>query len=954
MTAQNISEPALPDFFRANLALLRANHPETYAAVSRDEPFIATKVITAASGLVNLYALNSDGKWIALHPENNPQQDNAIFLMALPENFRGTVILMGLGLGYHALSLLAKRPGIRHIVIFEADREIFRRALHHVNLRPLLDSPKVSLCVGLEIDAAKQLSRFSHALTLEDTRSLNHPESLKLHPEVYQKLTDETFDIVNRLNIEGNTLKIFGPITTANRIRHLSSMGHDYLLEDLRGVFQNVPAIVVAGGPSLDKNIHLLPDAKNKAVIFAVDTVLPALLSQKIVPDFLTAIDGQKIAYEKIAASAADPAVQNISLICSSWVTPRVTKTFPAANIFWTFTDHHIEQWLKEMVGGESVIPGSSTVAHLNVIVASMLGCSPIIYMGQDLALSDSAFHCRHTVLTSENPAGLNTGALVPVKGIDGKEILTTKVFYNMKQYFEQLMEKLPNTYINATEGGVHLEGSEAMPLQRALDLHVKNSIDIAGLIKQTLGAIRRQRPNTILSELQTAAEATATMLREIPKIQELAAEVRQKIGKLKNKRKAITSFAALPAEIRKKSKKIDTIGHAVDSNDKIWKILQYNTMTGRMVLDRMKQDATELAGKPDRFLDLLSKNLEIVETLNTIRTETLEAFSQNISHVVDHNCAESVLLEKITGNTKEDQKLQLELIRLYMDGGNYNLASPFVKRLAEEELTAELAYFSGVIALRREDHSSAETHFVRAIALDATYQSRINTSRQQLADEYIEMAQTFQESNPALSEKLLRKALLCCPDSHSVRQSIASLARHVLQKISTDQGYQTTGALLTRWHTAIEARDAFSAALPEEVQLDFIFHHSRRLTQDQKPGQAEKLLRKWLDCHPDSSDFHVALAEALFGLADFDQGLQHLRTAVSLDRSHAVHWETLGDDLQKTNQHQEALYAYEQSYVALPEHFWLLKKMGDSYLALEQLEAAREAYLHYKNMLAA
>ena len=47
-----------------------------------------------------------------------------------------------------------------------------------------------------------------------------------------------------------------------------------------------------------------------------------------------------------------------------------------------------------------------------------------------------------------------------------------------------------------------------------------------------------------------------------------------------------------------------------------------------------------------------------------------------------------------------------------------------------------------------------------------------------------------------------------------------------------------------------------------------------------------------------------------------------------------------------------DAIAAYEQCFMALPERLGLLKKIGDCYLALGQMEAAREAYLQLKERL--
>ena len=55
---------------------------------------------------------------------------------------------------------------------------------------------------------------------------------------------------------------------------------------------------------------------------------------------------------------------------------------------------------------------------------------------------------------------------------------------------------------------------------------------------------------------------------------------------------------------------------------------------------------------------------------------------------------------------------------------------------------------------------------------------------------------------------------------------------------------------------------------------------------------------------------------------------------------------------MQKAGQIDDAVSAYEQCFMALPENIALLKKMGDCYLAMGQMEAAKEAYEQLKGKL--
>ena len=166
----------------------------------------------------------------------------------------------------------------------------------------------------------------------------------------------------------------------------------------LAGIFKGIPAFIVAGGPSLDKNIHLLPSVKGKGVIISVDTVLPALLRKGVKPDFVTSIDSQNLTFEKIADVSLD--VEGISLITMPWVNRKVSMIFPFERRFWWFSGHRIEKWMNRIVGGTINERGAGRVAHLNLISAIVFGCSPIVFIGQDLAYTGGATHAKNTALT--------------------------------------------------------------------------------------------------------------------------------------------------------------------------------------------------------------------------------------------------------------------------------------------------------------------------------------------------------------------------------------------------------------------------------------------------------------------------------------------------------------------------------------------------------------------------
>ena len=95
----------------------------------------------------------------------------------------------------------------------------------------------------------------------------------------------------------------------------------------------------------------------------------------------------------------------------------------------------------------------------------------------------------------------------------------------------------------------------------------------------------------------------------------------------------------------------------------------------------------------------------------------------------------------------------------------------------------------------------------------------------------------------------------------------------------------------------------------------------------------------------PMDPDIHATIIDTLFAANDFSGAIEALTKAIKLDSQFAAYWETIGDSLHSASQSEDAILAYEKCFVHLPDNINLLRKMGDCYMALDQLEAARAAY---------
>lgn len=945
------------DFYESNLALLRANHPQAWLAITDTPIEPAGKTFIGPNGHLNLTIDNDKGQIIILHPEN-PEDEIRHFLKMVGEGSTGVVVFIGMGLGYSPMAILQQRPKIRHLALFEANPAIFLQALHHLDLSLLLSDPRLTLALGPDPNVSEILTPAARALQLEDTHLLQHPASFNTDYSIYAKLRDMLYEHINNLNVCGATTTKFGPSFLENRLRQLTLFNHSHLLEGLADTFANIPAIIVAGGPSLDKNIHILAQAKGKALIFAVDTVLPALTKHGISPDFVTSIDPQDLTYEKFADVV--PSIKNISLITVPAITPRVTKNFPARGLFWIFNARPIEAWFNQLLGGTTLTAGAGTVAHLNILSAVILRCSPIIFVGQDLAFPTDRSHASHTVLTDKSEMKMaqqdHKNALW-VDGINGGKVRTNRAYFSDKEYFERIISENKRHYINSTEGGVHIKGTEILTLSESIDRHCQKDLNIQERLDTFF--CRHQQINQchLLQGLRSVAEKVAEVRELIKQSNTISRKTFVEFNKLKKNSINFCSFAALPKKLQDRIIQIDRCHLQLDNEHFLWSILEEVTMKGLRQRERMSHEITELTKDPAKYLEWLELSMEMRDHINKIRDDILDLFEKNIRQALDHQDRESRLQKKLAMGAREDTiEILLELARLYFYSEDTVLATPILdKVLTLSPLCAEAHFGLGKIALHQTDYEAAERHFAIATQHDVSFQTEIDTLRAQFGEQYLAYGEKYFTIDSNTARRMFLKGLRYCPNYQPLKEKLRQLARKDIETICTTLSgpeHSETDMLSDDWIKAMQEEPLLLSLLDQEQVAEFYHQHARFLLERHEFQGAVAALLTVLEIVPDRPNIHISLADAFFTIQDFQGGLKHLQRAVALDNTYAGYWENMGDNLRTKGQLHDAILAYEQCFLALPHHLEMLQKIGDCYLSLGKPEAAREAYQQLKNRL--
>ncbi|MBL8991401.1 MAG: motility associated factor glycosyltransferase family protein, partial [Phycisphaerae bacterium] len=400
------------------------------------------------------------------------------------------LVVLGFGLGYHVAELARRVRKTGIIVVFEPDVSLLRSVLERLDLADWIEQTNLVILTDAADPAAmaRAVQGNEHALAL-GTQIVEHPASRARLGEAARQFQAAFTDVVRAARTTVVTTMVQTQATLRNLTQNIDHYALGPGIEDLRDAARGRPAVVVAAGPSLQRNVDLLarPGVRDRVVIIAAQTVLKTLLARGIRPHFVTALDFHEISarfYEGLTAGD----VEGITLVVEPKVNPAVTSAFPGAIrcAADAFLDLVLGNDLARPMG--AIRPGA-TVAHLAYYLARWLGCDPVALIGQDLGFTDGQYYAAgaaiHDVWAGELN-GFNTLEMLEWQRIArhrhtlrratdtlGRPVYTDEQMATYLVQFERDFAtdaRAGLTTIDATEGGVAKRHTAPATLAEFLD----------------------------------------------------------------------------------------------------------------------------------------------------------------------------------------------------------------------------------------------------------------------------------------------------------------------------------------------------------------------------------------------------------------------------------------------------------------------------------------------------
>ena len=428
------------------------------------------------------------------------------------------------GFGPHLLRLFDHAGGAEGeavFAVFEPDLGRLRDALLRQSYAALFASGRVVVFTADDSAAFATRMRPCGNLFALGVAYVGDDAAVARDPAFFDRCRRAVADFCEAKRTDTVTTLAHARKTAFNVAANLREYADTPGLARLRDAYRGLPAILVAAGPSLRKNIDRIRDADGRAVVIAVQTTLKPLLAAGIVPHFVTALDHHEIStrfYENL------PADLTTELVAEPKVSPAVLRAWrevPGRKLTLLGNDF-AERVLGELKLRRPTLAAGSTVAHLSFTLAEWLGCSTAILVGQDLGFSDGLAYtpgtgyddvwraetgrfCTFEMKQWEHIAR-DRAALRRVEDWNGDATYTERRLFSYLQHFERMFAATRMRVIDATEGGVAKRHTERMSLAEAVAAFCKAELPapppfVAGRPAEvTPGlAARRREAQTVL-----------------------------------------------------------------------------------------------------------------------------------------------------------------------------------------------------------------------------------------------------------------------------------------------------------------------------------------------------------------------------------------------------------------------------------------------------------------------
>lgn len=407
-----------------------------------------------------VYNIKKENKAYYLADNTNYEKD-IDELLDISDDIRydSLIIIFGFDTGEYLTRLSQILCPKNKVLIFEPNSEIFdenKSKINNDNIKLVLyNKTNVRAILYGAINSENFNNLYVHAFGNYD----------EIYKEEYNNFIKNLDCVYYTASSSINVAHRFKEEFIKNLICNLRAINSASIFNPYENVNKGVPAIIISAGPSLDRNLAELIKYKSKIEKYFIITgsrTLDAVMKKGIKPDMVVSVDPVNDNYDMMKNYLEE----DIILAFYEYSNRYLVRNYKGEKLYLPSVLSNI---IPELHDARRVFTAGS-VAHNCIDIAKVMGCSPIILLGQDFAFTYGKHHSDLAVIDTDKEKNYETSFSVEdIYGNEVKTNATLNMFRIKLQEYIYLCQKVSNVeFINASygaaiDGAPHKELSEIL-----------------------------------------------------------------------------------------------------------------------------------------------------------------------------------------------------------------------------------------------------------------------------------------------------------------------------------------------------------------------------------------------------------------------------------------------------------------------------------------------------------
>lgn len=483
-----------------NIQALQEGYPDLYKRLQKVEGNKEEQIIELARNGQPTLIIKTDEQPLYIHSRYNPEREAYQWVQALQLK-SDMLVVIGMGLGYILPALALSYPNSK-IVIVEQSEEVFMATIQHVDISTWLKDERFIFLVGCDpFLTGRLLAEYIWQRNLSpDYLQIT---GLSVYDRMYPGIIEAVKEQINfqwtELRVQEATYERFSKVWMTTTLRNAQYINQHPSVESVCEKLYGIPVIIVAAGPSLEKNVHILEQIEDRAIILAVGSSVNILEKYGIEPHIIMAIDSAESEKNIFATSSFFSPL----LVYAHTLHPDIVHSYPGSKAWVKLKEDRVVEYICKRLN-LSYIEAADGPSVANIafdFAIKQLKASAVILIGQDLAYTNNQTHASGVVHGTS--IKVNTSGHLLVQDINGNTVATSSAFIAMKNFYEVYMqyEKPSMPIYNCTEGGLSILGIPNDFLKETIE-HVCSSIyPIKKWINEAICASDRVRKEEKIQE---------------------------------------------------------------------------------------------------------------------------------------------------------------------------------------------------------------------------------------------------------------------------------------------------------------------------------------------------------------------------------------------------------------------------------------------------------------------